>query len=479
MAGAIDLAVAVLAVAVVVVVAPSAVIGHVSTAPTSSRGAGMRDPSRRELLTESSAGATLPPSDLLSTVAANDTIGVGRGPGYMAYVPSTRNVYVSDQGSGTISVINSTTLTVADTVSVGGSPARLLYDPKNSDLYVTHYNSRIVSIIDTRTGSPAGTILAKGPSCDCGPNLMVYDPANGDVYVLSANASAAFLSKINHATNTVKTFEIGAQANNVTYDPATRDLVAVGGSNSAVMVINSTTDSVTSLYLAPNSGPFWAAYDQSNGMVYIVGSEFSAAGSQALLDNVSVLSPNNQIVATITVGEAASQAIEDPLNHDMYVINSNVSLEFPSDSLAYGNSSISVISPANSVVRTLAVGRGANWEVFDPSTGDIYVASTASNRTFVINASTNRLVGRPLSTAGNPLYVDYDTLTGGVVVVGDSQYYDSMSHSRTLVTVVSKSNSISSTVAIGKGSPGNTVFDPADGGVFVANFNARSVSVIL
>lgn len=429
------------------------------------------------------AGRLGPRSDqdsmaLAAASVANYTIKVGRAPTYMAYAPSSGQIYVSNSGSGTVSVVNSSSYLVAETISVGKQPQGLRFDPVNSELYVSHAGSTLISVIDTTNDSLLTSVRAKGTTCDCGSNLLVYDPANGDVYVLSATSKASFLSKIDHASNVVTSFRIGPQANNVVYDPATHDLVAVGASDGSVMIVNSTTNSVLTRKLPLTSGPFAETYDPANKRLYIVNTDVAQGPFPAIPDNVSILGPNNRIVATVTVGNSAGQAIVDPLNHDVYVLNSNLSFDVLTGSYSYQNSSISVIDPGNTVVATIPVGRGANSELFDPATGDIYVTSTVSNETFVINASTNELHGAPLPTRGNPLIVVLDPTTGGVVVVGDSQLYDSTSVARTLVTVISEKNRVVDTVEIGRGSPGQTVFDPSDGGTYVVNYDANSVSVI-
>src|SRR5205807_7236920 len=68
-------------------------------------------------------------------------------------------VYVSNEGSNTISVISGTT--VVDIISVGTNPVDVTFDSANGNVYVSDEGSNIVSVIPTiqSTTSPSsGTV---------------------------------------------------------------------------------------------------------------------------------------------------------------------------------------------------------------------------------------------------------------------------------------------------------------------------------
>ena len=88
----------------------------------------------------------------------------------IAYDPSNGYIYVTDAGSGTVSVINGATNTVIATIPVGIWPWGVAYDPSNGYIYVTNSGSDTVSIISapaqaietytitfTESGLPPGT----------------------------------------------------------------------------------------------------------------------------------------------------------------------------------------------------------------------------------------------------------------------------------------------------------------------------------
>ena len=83
------------------------------------------------------------------------TIPVGPYPEGIAYDPSNGYIYVANDGSNTVSVINGTT--VIATITVGQWPTGVAYDPSNGYIYVANDVSNTVSIIST---SPSLSSLA-------------------------------------------------------------------------------------------------------------------------------------------------------------------------------------------------------------------------------------------------------------------------------------------------------------------------------
>jgi YVTN family beta-propeller protein len=106
---------------------------------------------------------------------------VGLGPDTPAFDPLNGDVYVPNQNGGTVSVISSATNAVVATVEVERAPLETLFNPMNGDIYVPEFLDGIsgdLSIISGATNTLV-THLAIGPS----PSSLALDPANGEVYV--------------------------------------------------------------------------------------------------------------------------------------------------------------------------------------------------------------------------------------------------------------------------------------------------------
>lgn len=77
-----------------------------------------------------------------------ESIRVGDQPLKVVLSPDGSRIYVSNFGSHTVSIISTATMTVLETIDVGLNPFGLAISPDGKRLYVAEYTSRKISIID-------------------------------------------------------------------------------------------------------------------------------------------------------------------------------------------------------------------------------------------------------------------------------------------------------------------------------------------
>jgi len=106
-----------------------------------------------------------------------DTITVGQDPRRVAVNQETNTVYVTNQNSGTLSVIDGTTNEVIDTITVGQDPRRVVVNQETNTVYVTNQNSGTLSVIDGSTNEVIDTIKVNQPY------EMAFDSRNNKVYI--------------------------------------------------------------------------------------------------------------------------------------------------------------------------------------------------------------------------------------------------------------------------------------------------------
>ena len=82
-------------------------------------------------------------------------IPVGTNPDGGALNLDTNRLYVTNTGSGTVSVIDTTTNTVIDTIEVGRAPGGMALNPLTNRIYVVNSGSNNVYIIDLNTEPPS------------------------------------------------------------------------------------------------------------------------------------------------------------------------------------------------------------------------------------------------------------------------------------------------------------------------------------
>ncbi len=142
------------------------------------------------------------------SVIANIT--VGDRPNGVAYDPDSGEIYVSNWGSSTVSVINTTTHQVeGNPISVGYVPAGIAYDPVHKNMYVANVDDNTISVIATSNHTVVATIPITIPSdsesFSSSPYNIAYDSATGEMYVSVENEEfqISTVSVINTNNNSV------------------------------------------------------------------------------------------------------------------------------------------------------------------------------------------------------------------------------------------------------------------------------------
>ncbi len=411
------------------------------------------------------AGARALVGVLPSTVAITKNVTVGKSPLGVAYDPATQSVYVANYGAGTVSVISGSTNKVTKTITVGKQPDVLLYDPTNSEMYVVNQGSSSVSIIST-----ANKVVATVPLAGNADGDPVYDPSNGDVYLatdsLSLHGFYYNVTRIDHSTNAPTALPVGDGPNFVVYDNATTEIIVSNALANSISRVNSSTNAVTTVKLTKGTLPFEEIYDAVDRDVYVL-DEGSAKG------NVSVYGTTHKIVATIAVGVSPTFASVDPSTGTVFVTNPG---HVNTTTGKYPSGTVSVISTANKLKATVTVGKESFLATYDPTTGDVYVPCVESNATYVIDATTFKLVGSAISTPQFPDVAFYLPSHQEMLIFGYSN--ETGTPTTTTVTVISSSNAVAATLTLPKGPVAGGVYDPKNQDGYISNEKAGSVSVL-
>lgn len=137
-------------------------------------------------------------------------------------------VYVANNNSNDVSVIDTGTNTVVQAIKVGNQPLAVAFTPDGSYAYVTNASSRTVSRIVTSTGTVDATIpVGKNP------HGVAVKPLLGD-YAYVGDLFSQALSKINVFTNVVTTIQL-TSANRLAFTPMGDYLYVTGGPRVTVL----------------------------------------------------------------------------------------------------------------------------------------------------------------------------------------------------------------------------------------------------
>jgi YVTN family beta-propeller protein len=256
-----------------------------------------------------------------------NTIPVGRRPVSLA-VDVHDQVFVTNSGDDTVSVINSRTNTVSATINVGSRPEGVATDPQFG-VYVANSGAGTLSAID-RLNTVIATIQVGGPPPILGPPLV---PPNAMGVAIDHFLSRAYVTH--------------RMQNRMSIIPISGELPAVASDFIDI------------------DGPVSIAVDPVDHRVYVTQPDFSA---------VSVIDPTtNGVIATIPVGQRPLGIAIDRGRHRVFVANS-------------GFKTVSVINASTGAVAEIEVGPGPIGVAVN-SQGDAYVTHP-DNTLKVIDAVT-------------------------------------------------------------------------------------------
>jgi YVTN family beta-propeller protein len=251
-------------------------------------------------------------SNNVSVIDINDysivsTISVGLQPRGGVLSNDSKLLYVSNFSADTISVINPLTLTVLSTIPVGDGPYGLTYDTVNEVLYVAEYNDGTVSSI------PVSTIV-NTYTTGTRPIQPGFNENNLQVYVPnSLSDTVVSIDTIKGITASTITMPSGSLPRYCLYVPTNNTVYTVLNGTNQVITINPVTNT-TGTTITVGTNPQSMAFDVNSNRLYV---------TNLVTDNVSVIDINtNTVVKTITVGDGPRGIAYDAKYDRIYVENS-------------------------------------------------------------------------------------------------------------------------------------------------------------
>jgi YVTN family beta-propeller protein len=224
----------------------------------------------------------------------------------VAVNPVTKNVYVTNEFSNTVSVINGITEKVTDTIRVGSFPYGVAVNPFNDRIYVTNRGSNAVTVIDSPTNTKLSDI-----SVGNSPVGIAVNPSSNWIYVTNINSGT--VSVIDGITNKVTdTIAVGKAPYGVAINPLTNKIYATNIQSSTVSVIDGKTNKVSAT-IAVGKSPVGVSANTISNMVYV---------TNHLSNTVSVIDgKTNKVSATIAVGKSPVGVSANPVSSKIYVTN--------------------------------------------------------------------------------------------------------------------------------------------------------------
>lgn len=314
------------------------------------------------------------------TLLGNIAVGLGGRDSVnpIAVDPQNGDLYVTNNGSGTVSVIDGASDSVVATIPVGSNPYGVTVDEAQREVFVANYLSDNVSIINATRNVVAGSFPAGQ-----GPVDVVWDATTGLLYV--SNRYSDNLTVLNPTLDTsLGVNPIGPNAAwnlwNLALDASGRTFYATLPFENAIALFNASTFGLIRV-VHIGSEPFNSALDPVTGQIWI---------ANGIADNVTILdSATHALVRSVPVGTWPDQVAFDPAL-DLAFVSNDVSGSVSILNASTGASIGQVLIGPSSWLQSIA---------YDPDNGLVYVADSGTPAGIsVINASTGMLVGGTLGS---------------------------------------------------------------------------------
>jgi YVTN family beta-propeller protein len=360
----------------------------------------------------------------------------GLGPDGVAYAPTSNQLFVSEVGTDSVSVVDATTWKVVASIPVGAFPAGLVYDGATGYIYEANAETGNLSVINPLTDRAVASIPTPGVS----PYQLAYDSTNGYLYV--GNAFGDNVSVIDPATALpVASITIGLYVSDVAFDSVNGEIYATANVANVVGFIDGATNTLLG-NLTVGTGPLTLCVDARNGYVYVG----NTGGS-----TVTVIDGATNVVVTSISATGSEEMLVDPTNTELYVADSNGGLT------AYD-------TYTNLSVATMRIGSFPQGIALDGSSGYIFTANRDSNNLSAADPSTNTIVGAV--QLGSSPFALVDVPSTGTVAVLDS--------AESTLDIIDRAHQVAGRVPLNAG-PSALAYDPGNGNVYVADGSASDI----
>jgi YVTN family beta-propeller protein len=363
-------------------------------------------------------------------------ISVGTRPIAVAVNPVTNKIYIANQGSATVTVIDGSNNTTA-VVAVGSSPLAVAVNPVTNKIYVVNHGSSNVTVIDGINNSTATVAIGSFPIA------VAVNPVTNKIYVANGFGSTT-VTVIDGSNNATSTLAAGSFPIAVAVNPVTNKIYVANQNSANVTVIDGSNNTTSTV--AAGARPWAVAVNSVTNKIYVANRNSST---------VTVIDGSNNTTTTLTAAAIPWAIDVNPVTNKIYV--TNVELH---------SSNVTVIDGSNNTTTTVAAGGNPKAVAVNPVTNKIYVANQNSGTVTVIDGSNNTTT--TLATGSGPFAVAVNSVTNRIYVANSGS---------NTVTVIDGSNNSTTTLATGSG-PFAVAVNPVTNKIYAVNINGSNVTAI-
>jgi YVTN family beta-propeller protein len=240
---------------------------------------------------------------------SNSGIDVNTFPVGIAVNPNTKKVYVANEYSNTVSVLDTETDKVQDRINVGVFPYGIDINPLNNRVYVTNRGSNTVSVIDGSINSKLDDITV-GRS----PVGIAVNPSANWIYVTNLDdGTVSVIDGITHKV--INTISVGKTPYGIAVNPLFNKIYVADTIKNTVSVIDGQTNKI-SANISVGKRPTGLEIDVTNGSnkLYVANHD---SDSVSVIDTIT----NNVINNISSIGDSPVGMAINPITNKLYISN--------------------------------------------------------------------------------------------------------------------------------------------------------------
>ena len=328
--------------------------------------------------------------------------------------PITNKLYVANQFSNTISVIDIDKSKVEKNIDVGNSPYDVDVNPFSNRIYASNRDSDTISVIDGFTNKELTKISVGDSPLGIGINL-----GRGWVYV--ANLDSKTITVIDAINNhIIKTLKYASLPYDIVINPVTDKVYVSDLGKDSVLVLDGSNNTLVST-IPVGLNPSVLAINTQTNTIYV--SNFSN-------DTVSIINgTSNKVETNIKVGNNPVGIAVNPRINKIYVnnladntisvINGTTNKVIENISLEPAIIASGVNTPFINVPLKVTFPLIATKLAVDPSTNFTYVTNPRSNGIITIDGKTDKIITK--------IFMDINPPNAGIVkcndtILGDGEF---------------------------------------------------------
>jgi PQQ-dependent catabolism-associated beta-propeller protein len=193
---------------------------------------------------------------------------------------ASNRVFVTNEKSNDVTVINGNTLEVEITLPVGERPRGIGLSPDGAELYIALSDENVIAVMDTETLK-----LLRRIKSGSDPETFAVHP-NGNIYL--SNEDDAKATVLNPATGkTVTDIQVGLEPEGVAISPDGHTVVVASESSSILHVIDANTNTIIANILV-GARPRSAVFNRAGTLLFAT-SEISAEVTKIDMDSHTIL----------------------------------------------------------------------------------------------------------------------------------------------------------------------------------------------